>query len=632
MRVILRKFSQFILILVIFFGWVFSGWPQIWHNPPFPPKVEQARAAAPAGVIVGWPGTEASIPSGWSRLTDFDGFFLKSVPNNSTNPGTATSTATTHTHTSPTHNHTQDAHSHTGNAASGAPSATVNKHTAGGDSLLSTDTHTHTVPNSSSDTATNQTTAATLSSTSNDPPFSEVIWIQSNGTTDIPDTAIAFFNSASLPTGWDAVSPGKFFKGAVAASDPGVDGGADSHTHTSSHNHTQDAHGHTSASSGTDTPGNDQGTSNPANSATAHAHSITWATTVATNQAADGNVATVTYLPPYYALVGVQNTSGSPDLPDNIIAVWRGSLADIPANWVLADGTNDTPNLLDRFVMSTSTANLGNTGGSQGHSHTATAHTHTQDSHTHALTLEDPSLTAQKRTNQNGGPGGSNAAHTHSATSAGATATNQDATITVDNTSDTRPPFVEVAFIQYQPAPSLTLIVSTDNFPDITPGTAVFATTTLSVDSSGGWNITLSGDDQSPTDTVCDLDDDASIGLTDQLEWIPGAATTTAGNAVRISSLDNSADVLAFRVMTASGTASFISTAWWGTTDSYIDSATTLWAGIASSTASDKRIGESSVNSGGGAVLSTILYYLDVPATQLTGDYRCPLTYTAVAL
>ena len=181
-------------------------------------------------------------------------------------------------------------------------------------------------------------------------------------------------------------------------------------------------------------------------------------------------------------------------------------------------------------------------------------------------------------------------------------------------------------------AASLTFTVSTNNFPTITPNSPVFATTTLSIDSSGGWNITLSGDDQSPTNTACDLDTDASIGLTDQLEWIPGAATTTAGNSVRISSLDNSADALAFRVMTASGTVPFRSTAWWGTTDSYIDSATTLWAGIASSTASNKKIGESSVSSGGGAVLSTVLYYLDVPTTQRTGAYSCPLTYTAVAL
>src|SRR3989338_5488776 len=44
MRVILKKSSQFILILVISFGWIFSGWPQVWHNPPFPPEAKIAYA------------------------------------------------------------------------------------------------------------------------------------------------------------------------------------------------------------------------------------------------------------------------------------------------------------------------------------------------------------------------------------------------------------------------------------------------------------------------------------------------------------------------------------------------------------------------------------------------------------
>ena len=123
-----------------------------------------------------------------------------------------------------------------------------------------------------------------------------------------------------------------------------------------------------------------------------------------------------------------------------------------------------------------------------------------------------------------------------------------------------------------------------------------------------------------------DLDTDATVNITDQTAWVPGAATTTAGNAARISSLINSGDVLAMRVMTASGTVSFISTAWWGTTDSYIDSATTLWAGF-NSTA--QKIGDSSVSSGGSAKLNTVLYYLDVPSTQRTGAYSGGITYTA---
>lgn len=172
---------------------------------------------------------------------------------------------------------------------------------------------------------------------------------------------------------------------------------------------------------------------------------------------------------------------------------------------------------------------------------------------------------------------------------------------------------------------SLTFVVSTDVFPTLTPGSSVFATSTLSVDTnnSTGWNVTVARDD---ADTTMDLDTDATANIIDQTAWSPGVATTTAGNAVRIASLDSSGDVLAMRVMTASGTPSFISTAWWGTTDAYIDSATVLWAGF-NSTA--KKIGDSSVSSGGSAKLNTVLYYLDVSSTQKTGAYSGGITYTA---
>ncbi len=178
---------------------------------------------------------------------------------------------------------------------------------------------------------------------------------------------------------------------------------------------------------------------------------------------------------------------------------------------------------------------------------------------------------------------------------------------------------------------ALSFTTSSDYFGNFTPGTAKFATTTLSVTTNNvaGWNIILSGDDQSPTNTVCDLNSDASVGLTDQLEWIAGAATTSAGNAVRIATLDSSADVLAFRVMTASGSVPFRAGTWWGTTDDYADAATTLWAGIASSTGS-RQIGNAGTGSYSASThLNTVLYYLDAPSTQQSGAYTCPLTYTA---
>jgi len=172
---------------------------------------------------------------------------------------------------------------------------------------------------------------------------------------------------------------------------------------------------------------------------------------------------------------------------------------------------------------------------------------------------------------------------------------------------------------------SITFLTSTDIFSSITPGSPVFATSTLSIDTNKttGWNVTVSRDD---ADTTIDLDTNALVNIIDQTAWVPGAATTTAGNAARISSLINSGDVLAFRVMTASGTPSFFSTSWWGDTDEYIDSATTLWAGFDSS---EREIGNSSVSSGGSAVLNTVLYYLDVSSTQPTGAYSGGITYTA---
>ena len=60
-------------------------------------------------------------------------------------------------------------------------------------------------------------------------------------------------------------------------------------------------------------------------------------------------------------------------LPSGIIVGWAGTIATIPSGWALCDGTNGTPNLLDRFILSVGAAeNPGATGGSNTHSHTFT--------------------------------------------------------------------------------------------------------------------------------------------------------------------------------------------------------------------------------------------------------------------
>ena len=97
-------------------------------------------------------------------------------------------------------------------------------------------------------------------------------------------------------------------------------------------------------------------------------------------------------------VTGATGPSGSDAaLPSGAIIMWSGTLATIPAGWVLCDGTNGTPNLLDRFVISVpnNATNPGATGGSNSvtlsvaqlpsHTHTGSGSTSTDGAHTHSL-------------------------------------------------------------------------------------------------------------------------------------------------------------------------------------------------------------------------------------------------------
>jgi hypothetical protein len=69
----------------------------------------------------------------------------------------------------------------------------------------------------------------------------------------------------------------------------------------------------------------------------------------------------------------VQTTSA--ELPRGVIVMWSGT--SIPAGWALCDGSQGTPNLVDRFVMGAKSPSLaGETGGSATHTHTTEAHAH----------------------------------------------------------------------------------------------------------------------------------------------------------------------------------------------------------------------------------------------------------------
>lgn len=60
-------------------------------------------------------------------------------------------------------------------------------------------------------------------------------------------------------------------------------------------------------------------------------------------------------------------------LPQGCIIMWGGTLSTIPGGWQLCDGTNGTPDLRGRFIMSVNSGeNPGSTGGNSSHNHSGT--------------------------------------------------------------------------------------------------------------------------------------------------------------------------------------------------------------------------------------------------------------------
>jgi microcystin-dependent protein len=137
-------------------------------------------------------------------------------------------------------------------------------------------------------------------------------------------------------------------------------------------------------------------------------------------------------------------------VPAGVITMWAGSIATIPAGWLLCDGTSGTPDLRNRFVVGAGTTYaVAATGGAStvtlatanipAHTHTVNGTTGTvSNDHTHSgTTSTDPGHTHDTSINNGGntGPGpsatgvgntqintGSAGAHAHNFTTGGISA------------------------------------------------------------------------------------------------------------------------------------------------------------------------------------------------------------------
>jgi len=411
--------------------------------------------AIPAGVIVMWPGTNASVPSGWDRVTALDGQYPKGIATAATEPGTTGGSAT-HLHVTGGHVH-DTTHGHTTPTPTAAATGTANApNTAGALKVLSS--HTHTRPSANSVSVSSGSGAPSSSSVANDPARLEVIWTESDGTPlGVPNGALAFTGDISL-SGWTdyASAANRFFKGAAAAGNGGTTAAStvDAHTHTiDAHTHTGTAHTHLSGNTGTasSTLAPATGTGSVTSAAT-HDHPITVASAstqaLASTSGGSSGAAGADLRPPFRNVRVKENTSGGDSLPVGLIAAWRGALGAIPDNWALCDGTGGTLDLIGLYPQG-ATSSIGGTGGSAStHSHTGGSHTHSTTGHSHTSTT-GVSTAGSTTASTTATVVISTAAHTHVLTDTNSTTPTVTAiTSGTLGALTSQPPFEEVAFIQ----------------------------------------------------------------------------------------------------------------------------------------------------------------------------------------
>ena len=148
-------------------------------------------------------------------------------------------------------------------------------------------------------------------------------------------------------------------------------------------------------------------------------------------------------------------TATAASFPSGGIIMWSGSIAAIPAGWVICDGTNSTPDLRDRFVVGAgSSYAVAATGGSANatlvsHSHTGSVSGTTGDggSHSHNITLSSVTGAGVQplgATNNSAGTGSTQAIGNHNHSFSGSFTTSSTGS---SGTNANLPPYYALAYI-----------------------------------------------------------------------------------------------------------------------------------------------------------------------------------------
>lgn len=371
-------------------------------------------AALTTDHLVMWFGTNASVPSGWTKYsTANDRCFQGAESSLETQAG-----SDSHTHATSSHSSGVDAHTHQVSAGYTLTGAVATKGTAGSPAqayaqyvLLNGHLHPATTSSFADASPYADSSLNNISSENHLPATTNCILIHpTSGTKELPDDASVFLDSGTLPTGYtwhDGVGAAidltdDFIKGVNDAStdDGGSTTAGGPHTHTTTnHKHAGQSHGHGSFAAGTapeiaSKAGAGKGSEWPGNHHTVNLAPTTPADTTFQNPSSDAT----SVEPPYVKLMAAQNTSGGDNSVAGMICLYKGSTPGSVTDWDLCDGTGGTQDLDGKFVKVTNTSgHIGNTGGTSTHQHLDEfSHTHAASAgHTH--TVGSVSMAARRK-------------------------------------------------------------------------------------------------------------------------------------------------------------------------------------------------------------------------------------------
>lgn len=304
-------------------------------------KRVQASATIPTNICIGYPS--ATVPSGWTRETSLDGWWIRgSVPGRD---GTATA---------PTSSYVPNDSGSTLNLVDGSKVGL-------GTRLVITE---------GSNTITVVVTAVIDADSFTVKP----VWVV--GDDDATYTTGATVTPAAEEAGDTLAQLSHDHKAAL----PG-------HTHDLAHAHAISAGVAVGASSGTvDVTGNSGSLKGAAADAHVHEYYSTLASATPTSPSAAGTIAASATNPaPYSEMVFIKPSGSETDVPSDGMIFWQGAAEDVPSEWTVL-GT------VDGLLVKGAETGLGPVSSGGGHSHVATPAAHGAAAHTHTAVFSNDAV------------------------------------------------------------------------------------------------------------------------------------------------------------------------------------------------------------------------------------------------